>query len=140
MGYNHAKEEKKFYEEWRKKLRQYKAAGMSMKQILVLYKFDKAVLRSDRRYFRHCVAFECNDKDEEYAVLPDFDTYNADNWIDVLPPRLRKRLTKLPELHLKAFYLYRVCGFTQDEISVILGKPQRTISYWIGKVAEILTE
>lgn len=140
MKYNHAEAEAKFRKEWTAKLREYKAHGMTMAQILEIYKFDRAVFNSDRKYYKQCEALQYNDKDREYFTITEFDTYNIDNWIDVLPDKLRSQLSKLPEIHLKAFYLYRVCGYTQDEISVILCKPQRTISYWIGKIAEIIKE
>ena len=43
MGYNHAREVKKFYKEWRRLLRVYRDLGMTYQQILVLYKYDKAM-------------------------------------------------------------------------------------------------
>ena len=138
MGYNHAREVRKFNEKWSKLVRLYRELGMSYQDILVLYKFDKAVLNSDRRFYRYRSGYDLTDNDLEFSYVQEFDTYGIDNWIEVLPPVLREKLAKLPEVQLQAFYLYRVCEYTQDEISVILNKPQRTISMWIGKIAEII--
>ena len=142
MGYNHAKAQREFYEDWRKKLRLYKKAGMSMEQILAIYKYDKAVFRSDRRFYEHYEELYDEENNPLLAkgTADDFDSYNMDNWTKALPDKLCRQLEKDPAVYLKAFYLYRVCGFTQDEISVILSKPQRTISYHIGKIAEILND
>ncbi len=139
MGYNHAREIKKFYKEWRKLVRLYRDFGMSYQDILVLYKFDKAVLNSDRRFYRYRSGYDLTNNDLEFSYVPEFDTYGIDNWTDVLPQPLREHLARLPEVQLRAFYLYRVCEFTQDEISVILDKPQRSVSRWIGKIAEIIS-
>lgn len=140
MGYNHAREVKKFYEKWRRLLRIYRDLGMTYQQILVLYKFDKAVLNSDRRFYRYRSGYDLTNNDLEFSYFPEFDAYGIDNWIEVLPLSLRENLAKLPEVQLKAFYLYRVCEYTQDEVSVILCKPQRSISRWIGKIAEIISD
>ena len=139
MGYNHAREVKKFYKEWRRLLRVYRDLGMTYQQILVLYKYDKAVLNSDRRFYRYRSGLELTDNDLAFSYVPEFDTYGIDNWTDVLPQPLRERLARLPEVQLRAFYLYRVCCYSQEEISVILCKPQRSVSRWIGKIAEIIS-
>ncbi len=142
MGYNHAKAEKKFYREWREKLRLYKSAGMSMEQILALYKFDKAKLRSDRRFYEHCESIQYEETNPLFAeeAVSSPDNYDMNNWTAALPDKLCARLEKIPEEWLKAFYLYRVYGYTQKEISSILLKPRRTIGYWIVQVTEIVDE
>ena len=138
MGYNHAREVKKFYKEWRKMLRIYRDLGMSYQEILILYKFDKDVLNSDRRFYRYRSGYDLTNNDMEFSYVQEFDTYGIDNWIDVLPLSLQKQLAKLPAIQLQAFYLYRIGEYTQDEISVILCKPQQTISRWVVKIAEII--
>ena len=140
MGYNHAKAQREFYEEWRKKLRLYKKAGMSMKQILAIYKYDKAVFRSDRRFYEHCEQLYDDENNPLLAkgTEDDFDSYSMDNWMKALPDKLCKQLEKLPAERLKAFYLYKVYGYTQTEISSFLLKPQQTISRWIVQITEIV--
>ena len=140
MGYNHAKAEKEFYKEWRKKLRLYKVAGMSMTQILAVYKYDKAVFRSDRRFYEHCeqICYEETNPLFGEEMVVNLDTYDMTNWTKAMPSELRTQLEKLTQGKLKAFYLYRVYGYTQKEISSILLKSQQTISRWIVQVSEIV--
>ena len=142
MGYNHAKEEKKFYSEWRKKLRLYKAEGMTLKQILVLYKFDKAELRSNRRFYEHCESIHYEETNPLFAeeMRIDSDSYDMNNWLTALPDGLRTQLEKIPAVYLKAFYLYRVCGYTQSEISPFLLKNQSTICRRIVQITETIDD
>ena len=140
MGFNHAREVRKFKEKWSKLVRLYRELGMSYQDILVLYKFDKAVLNSDRRFYRYRSGYDLTDNNLEFSYVPEFDTYGIDNWIDVLPLSLQKQLAKLPAIQLQAFYLYRVCEYTQDEISFILCRPQQSISRWIVQIAEIICD
>ena len=140
MGYNHAKAQREFYEEWRKKLRLYKVAGMSMEQILAIYKYDKTVFRSDRRFYEHCEQLYSEENNPILAkgTVDDFDSYHMNNWTKALPDKLRTQLEKIPAERLKAFYLSRVCGYTQTEISSILLKDQSTICRWIVQITEIV--
>ena len=140
MKYNHALAEKKFREEWRIKLRFYRKNGMTLEQILPLYKMDKAELRGNRCYYEHTeplIDAECNLRIAEMPVLTKYDEFN---WTDVLPDELMQQLSVLPANWLRAFYYYRVCGYTQSDISVILSIPQRTISRYVGKIAEIIED
>ncbi len=102
MGYNHAREERKFYTEWRKKLRLYKAEGMTLEQILVLYKFDKAELRSNRRFYEHCESIQYEENNPLFAeeMVIDPDSYDMNNWITALPDGLRTQLEKIPHVYL----------------------------------------
>ena len=51
MKYNHAQAEKRFLAEWRIQFRIYRQNGLTLEQILPLYKMYKAELRSDRCYY-----------------------------------------------------------------------------------------
>ena len=68
------------------------------------------------------------------------DSYHMNNWTKALPDKLRTQLEMLPEERLKAFYLSRVCGYTQTEISSILLKDQSTICRWIVQITEIVDD
>lgn len=48
MGFNYGLEKRKFTEEWKKLYREYKAAGMSEKDIQDIYAFDLNVFRKNR--------------------------------------------------------------------------------------------
>ena len=68
------------------------------------------------------------------------DSYHMNNWTKALPDKLRTQLEKIPAERLKVFYLYKVYGYTQTEISSILLKPQQTISRWIVQITEIVDD
>ena len=113
---------------------------MTLEQILVLYKFDKAELRSNRRFYEHCEPIHYEETNPLFAeeMVIDPDTYDMNNWITALPDGLRTQLEKIPHVYLKAFYLYRVCGYTQTEISSFLLKNQSTICRLIMQITEIV--
>lgn len=140
MRYNHALAEKKFREEWRIKLRFYRKNGMTLEQILPLYKMDKAELRGNRCYYEHTEPLIDAEYNLRIAEMPTLTKYDEFNWTDVLPDELMQRLSVLPANWLRAFYYYRVCGYTQSDISVILSIPQRSISRYVGKIAEIIED
>lgn len=50
MSYNHGLEEKKFKERWQKTAEEYRKSGMTEEQISAIYKFDREVFNSNRRY------------------------------------------------------------------------------------------
>lgn len=140
MKYNHALAERQFRAEWRIKLRFYRKHGMTLAQILPLYKMDKAQLRSDRRYYEHTEPLDDFQNDLRLAVMPVLATYDESNWVDALPDELSRQLSVFPEERLLAFYMFRVLKYTQSEIAVIISKPQQSVSRWIIQIAEIISE
>ena len=138
MKYNHARAEKKFREEWRKIFRIYRQNGLTLEQILPLYKMYTAELRGDRCYYEQTEPLTDAEHDLRVAEMPEFTTHNETNWMDALPEKLAQQLSGLPDNWLRAFYYHRVCGYTQQIISGILSIPQRSISRYIGKIAEIV--
>ena len=117
MKYNHALAERQFRAEWRIKLRFYRKHGMTLAQILPLYKMDKAQLRSDRRYYEHTEPLDDFQNDLRLAVMPVLATYDESNWVNALPENLAQQLAAMPSVWLRAFYYNRVQGYTQSEIS-----------------------
>ena len=138
MKYNHALAERKFREEWRTKFRFYRKNGMTLEQILPLYKMDKAELRSDRCYYEHTAPLTDVEQDLRIAEMPVLITYNEFNWLNVLPDDLMQQLSVLPEERLRAFYLYRIQGYTQEDIAVKFHKSQVAVHFWIRQIAEII--
>ena len=113
MAYNHGKEEKEFKEQWKQKEKLYHEIGMTDEQISTIRKFDENAFK--------------------------LDTYLAEYWTVLIDSNDKYcRLMKVPSIMRKAFYMYKVLGMYQDEISSELSIPQQTISYWISKIAEIL--
>lgn len=138
MRYNHEKAELEFRREWAVKLFLYRKHGMTDEQIAEIYQFDREVFNSDRRYYEHCDDIRFEDSNPKFAVEPDMTQYDETNWTEVFDKELCETLRREPEEHLRAYYLYCVCGYTQDDISSIFTKTQQTISNWIGKIAEII--
>ena len=139
MAYNHAKEEKKFKEQWEQKEKLYRESGMTDKQISVIREYDENTFKLDRAFYRRTMLLAEPESITEGKLDDRSDTYLEEYWTDLIDSGDKYlRLMKVPPIMRKAFYMYKVLGMYQDEISSKLSIPQRTISYWIGKIAEIL--
>lgn len=140
VGYNHAKEERKFWIRWTEKKSMYMKAGMTEEQINQIYEYERLEFNSNRSFFEHTVSFSETNHSltlfyQENCLFSDWN-----NWMQLIPENAYRKLCQLPEEHLKAFTLHRLYGYTQQEVSSILLKDQATISRWIGRIAEILKD
>ena len=139
MAYNHAKEEKKFKEQWEQKEKLYRESGMTDKQISVIREYDENAFKLDRAFYRRTMLLAEPESITEGKLDDRSDTYLEECWIELIDSEDKYlRLMKVQPIMRKAFYMYKVLGMYQDEISSELSIPQQTISYWIGKIAEIL--
>lgn len=139
MAYNHAKEEKKFKEQWEQKEKLYRESGMTDKQISVIKEFDENVFKLDRAFYRRTMLLAEPESISEGKLDDRSDTYLEEYWTDLIDSDDKYlRIMKVTSVMRKAFYMYKVLGMHQDEISSELSIPQQTISYWISKIAEIL--
>ena len=139
MAYNHAKEEKKFKEQWEKKEKLYLESGMTDEQISVIREYDENAFKLDRAFYRRTMLLAEPESITEGKLDDRSDTYLEEYWTDLIDSDEKYlRLMKVPPVMRKAFYMYKVVGLHQSEISLKLSIPQQTISYWIGKIAEIL--
>ena len=139
MAYNHAKEEKKFKEQWEQMEKLYLESGMTAEQISVIREFDENAFKLDRAFYRRTMMLAEPESITEGKLDDRSDTYLEEYWTDLIDSDDKYcRLMKMPSKMRKAFYMYKVMGLHQSEISLKLSIPQQTISYWIGKIAEIL--
>ena len=139
MAYNHAKEEKKFKEQWNHKERLYRESGMTDEQISVIREFDENAFKLDRAFYRRTMLLAEPESIIEGKSDDCSDTYLEEFWTEFIDiDNKYLSLMKVPRIMRKAFYMYKVMGLHQDEISSKLSIPQQTISYWISKIAEIL--
>lgn len=139
MAYNHKKEEKKFKEELTKNERLYRENGMTDEQISAIREFDESVFRNNRAFYRRSSLFSEAPIISKGTLIDYSDTYLEEHWIELIDSDEKYyRLKKVSPIMRKAFYMYKVLGMYQGEISSKLSIPQRTISYWIVKIAEIL--
>ena len=139
MAYNHAKEEKIFKEQWEHKERLYRESGMTDEQISVIKEFDENAFKLDRAFYRRTMLLAEPENLIEGKSDDRSDTYLEEYWTDLIDSDDKYcKLMKVPPKMRKAFYMYKILGLYQNEISSKLSIPQRTISYWIVKIAEIL--
>ena len=139
MAYNHAAEEKKFKELWNKKEKIYRESGMTDEQIAAIREYDVQMFNLDRAFYRRTTLLA----EPEYAAGVAYDdhsdTYLENYWTELIDSDEKyRRLMKVPPVMRKAFYMYKVLGYYQTDISSKLSIPQQTISYWIGRIAELL--
>ena len=139
MAYNHAKEEKIFKEQWEQKEKLYHEIGMTGEQISVIREYDENAFKMDSAFYRRTMLLAEPESLIEGKFDDRSDTYLEEYWTDFIDSEYKyHQLIEIPPIMRKAFYMYKVMGLYQDEISSKLSIPQRTISYWIVKIAEIL--
>lgn len=139
MSYNHGLEEKKFKEQWKKTAEEYRNSGMTEEQIAAIYKFDREVFNSDRRYREKTVGLFDNENSNTLMVYADYLADNRYGWIDEIEDmEVYSQIMSLPEIWREAFTMYIYDGYTQKEISSILLRDQSNISRAIDRIAEIL--
>ena len=138
MVYNHGLEEKLFEKQWLKDVEKFMKAGMTEEQISEMYKFDREVFNSDRRYRERTVSLYDNTDVRKLKIYDDYSRDSRYRWIEKITNSEKyEKIISLPKIWREAFTMY-ISGYTQTEISSKLMKPQQTISYWIVKIAEIL--
>lgn len=138
MSYNHGLEEKKFKEQWQKIAEEYREAGMTEEQISAIYDFDREVFNSDRRFKERTVGLFDNENSKTLMVYDDYSANNRYGWIDEIEDmEVYSQIMSLPEIWREAFTMYIYDGYSHKQISSILLKPRRTVSSWIGNIAEL---
>lgn len=139
MAYNHGATKREFEREWQKNERQYRELGMTEEQINAIREFDEKEFRADRAYLEKRVPLAEADEFRQ-TTIDEFVIDNIEeNWYEyITDPEKHKAVKNVPAEMRKAFYLNKVMGMSQQEISSILLVAQQTISYWIVKIAEIL--
>lgn len=133
MGWNNANERRKFEERQKRLAIEYRANGMTDKQIEEMYQFDLRQFNSNRRYREHTQAFqvdEFDDADESDNSLmryfPEQLTSKIDDlasktrfgWVEEIEDeRLYKILIGMSKDDIELITLYVFDGYTQDEIA-----------------------
>lgn len=136
MKYNYGLEKARFDKEWKTLEEEYISAGMTPQQILSLKAFDKSVFNSNRAYYRRNIRLESINEpsvEEDYLLSP------LDDWTEEIDnDSLYQKLRLLPDEWKKAYILNTYYGYTQTEIAAFFGISQQKVSYWIGKIAEMI--
>lgn len=138
MAYNHAGEEKKFKEEWKRKETEYRKFGMTEEQIQEIYKFERETFNSDRRYYENTVELKGENTygTQGNSIIP---TDLRENWTEFIEDEEKyKRVMECSAIMRKAYFMNKIAGYTIIEISSELSIPKSTLGDWIVKIAEIL--
>ena len=139
MSYNHGLEEKKFNEYWNEISEEYRKAGMTEDQIMSMLEFEREVFNSDRRYRENTVELFDNETNQNLQIYDNYSTTKRYGWIDAIDNmEAYEKIMALPTIWVEAFTMYIIDGYSQQQISSKLLKPQQTISRWIVKIAEII--
>lgn len=137
MSYNHGLEEKKFNEYWNEISEEYRKAGMTEEQIMSMLEFEREVFNSDRRYRENTVELFDNDTNQNLQIYDNYSTTKRYGWIDAIDNmEAYEKIMAMPDIWREAFTMYIYDGYSHKQISSKLLKPRRTISSWIGNIAE----
>lgn len=153
MGFNYARERKKFEREWKKLLDQYKNAGMSEQAIQELYQFDLEAFCSERTYFTRTQPLPdlyFNENNTEHSTLmkkfkslsitfDENDFTQRYSWIETISSSsIANKLKKLPDADLELLTLYVIEGYTQSEIAKLMHCNQSVVSRKLKRIQKFL--
>ena len=139
MSYNHGAAQRAFEKEWQKKERQYRKLGMTDEQISSIREFDEREFKADRAYLEKRVPLAEADEFRQTTIDESVIDNIEENWYEYITDSEKKKdVRNVPAKMRKAFYLNKVMGLSQQEVSSILLIPRQTLSYWIVKSSEIL--
>ena len=139
MAYNHAKEEKKFKEQWEQNEKLYCEIGMTDEQISAIREFDENAFKLDRAFYRRTILLPEPEELSSGTSDTHSDTYLEEYWVELIESAEKyRRLMEVPSIMRKAFYMFAVEGISQSLISSKLLIPTRTLRWWFRKITEIL--
>ena len=153
MGFNYAKEYRKFEAEWRKRRQEYEQAGMASDAIESLYDFDLDGFRSRRRYETWTQPMPNMDSTGEYVgtvslqknykrlsmTFDEADFFGEAAWLDTIEDSiLLKGLRKLPQKDLELLHFIVLEGHTQEELAQKWHCSQSSISKRFLRIKKFL--
>ena len=138
MGFNYAREKRKFDREWNEKERWYRKSGMSEDAIREMYKYDWSEFNSTRKFYRH----GDDNVNVESIVEEDGDSIDktfSEEWIELLEtPNLVRRVRKLPADYIEIIDLMVRENLTQKEVAGRMHCSQQNIAKKIEKIRKLL--
>lgn len=141
MGFNYAREKRKFNKEWNEKERWYRESGMSEDTIREMYEYDWREFNSTRKFYR----YGDDDVDVESIAEEDGDSIDktfSEEWIELLetPNLVRKvrKVRKLPADYIEIIDLMVLENLTQKEIAGRMNCSQQNIAKKIEKIRKLL--
>ena len=138
MGFNYAREKRKFNKEWNEKERWYRKSGMSEDAIREMYEYDWREFNSTRKFYRH----GDDNVNVESIVEEDGDSVDktfSEEWIELLEtPNLVRKVRKLPADYIEIIDLMVRENLTQKEIAGRMNCSQQNIAKKIEKIRKLL--
>ena len=153
MGFNYAKERRKFEAEWRKLRQEYEQVGMDEQAIEQIYLFDLKVFCAGRVYENHTQQmpdmYTTENLAEHSSLLKKFeslsvtfdesDFFSEDAWQETIEdPSLFKRLKALERTDLELLKYLVLEGHTQQELAEKWHCSQRLVSKRLQKIKKLL--
>ena len=139
MGFNYAREKRKFDKEWNEKERWYRKSGMSEDAIREMYKYDWSEFNSTRKFYRH----GDDNVNVESIVEEDGDSIDktfSEEWIELLEtPNLVRKVRKLPADYIEIIDLMVRENLTQKEVAGRMHCSQQNIAKKIEKIRKLLS-
>ena len=155
MGWNNANERRKFEERQKRLVIEYRANGMTDKQIEEMYQFDLRQFNSNRRYREHTQAFqvdEFDDADESdnslmryfpeplTSKIDDLASKTRFGWVEEIEDeRLYKILIGMSKDAIELITLYVFDGYTQDEIAIKFSCTKQNIQKKFRRIKNFLS-
>ena len=138
MGFNYAREKRKFDEKWKKLEVWYRESGMSEDAILEMYEYDWSEFNSNRKFYR----YGDDDVDIESIVEEDGDSIDktfSEEWIELLDTSdLVRKVRKLPADYIEIIDLLVRENLTQEEVARRMHCSQQNIAKKIEKIRKLL--
>ena len=138
MGFNYAREKRKFDEKWKKLEDWYRRSGMSEDAIREMREYDWSEFNSTRKFYRH----GDDDVDVESIAEEDVDVIDKafpEEWMELLDtPDLVRKVRKLPADYIEIIDLMVRENLTQEEVARRMHCSQQNIAKKIEKIKKLL--
>ena len=138
MGFNYAREKRKFDEKWKKLEVWYRRSGMSEDAIREMREYDWNELNSTRKFYRRGE----DNVDVESIAEEDVDAIDktfSEEWIELLEtPNLVRKVRKLPADYIEIIDLMVRENLTQEEVARRMHCSQQNIAKKIEKIRKLL--
>ena len=139
MGFNYAREKRKFDEKWKKLEDWYRKSGMSEDAIREMREYDWSEFNSTRKFYRR----GDDNVDIESIAEEDVDAIDktfSGEWIELLDtPDLVRKVRKLPVDYIEIIDLMVRENLTQKEIAGRMNCSQQNIAKKIEKIRKLLS-
>ena len=138
MGFNYAREKRKFNKEWNEKERWYRESGMSEDAIREMREYDWNEFNSTRKFYRRGE----DNIDVESIAEEDGDVIGkafSKEWIELLDTSdLVRKVRKLPADYIEIVDLMVRENLTQEEVARRMHCSQQNIAKKIEKIRKLL--